>query len=457
MGITAPSPPAKSWRDVLPIHPAAELFPMMSEPELKELGEDIKKNRLKTSIAIFDSGFDTKGHRYWLLDGRNRLAAMEAVGLAPRLALKTLYRGAWPLWTLTLEGVGWDDVVSQPKCVADDPYAFVISANIHRRHLTSEQKRDLVAKLIKQQPNKSDRQIAEQAKSNRTTVGQIRKGLENAGDVSIVDTRTDSRGRQQPASKPRQELPDEPAEPVARGEREILEAAKQIRAEKTAARHAEWTAKTIEISKQNAPLPCDRKYPVILADPPWKFEAYDAESGMERAAETHYPTLTIDEICALPVADLATTDAVLFLWCTSPHLPDALRVVESWGFSYRANIVWVKQGPPGLGYWVRNQHEILLIAARGNMRAPLESDRPPSVIHAPRREHSRKPDEAYEAIERMYRDLPKTELFARRERPGWDRWGNEAPAADDSNEIPSPAAAPANDDLAIFDRRRPAP
>src|SRR6516164_4912484 len=99
----AAAPANAKWRDVLPIHPAAELFPMMSEPELKELGEDIKKNRLKTSIAIFDSGFDTKGHRYWLLDGRNRLAAMEAVGLAPRLALKTLYRGAWPLWTLTLE------------------------------------------------------------------------------------------------------------------------------------------------------------------------------------------------------------------------------------------------------------------------------------------------------------------------------------------------------------------
>jgi N6-adenosine-specific RNA methylase IME4 len=220
----------------------------------------------------------------------------------------------------------------------------------------------------------------------------------------------------------------------------VQEAAAILRAEKTAARHAAWAAKTLELSKQNAPLPCDRKYPVILADPLWKFEAYDAESGMERAAETHYPTLTIDEICALPVADLATPDAALFLWCTSPHLPDALRVVESWDFTYRTNAVWVKQGSPGLGYWVRNQHEILLIAARGNMRPPLESDRPPSVIHAPRREHSRKPDEAYEIIERMYPDLPKIELFARSRRPGWSCWGNE---------IPSPAAAPSDDGLDI--------
>jgi N6-adenosine-specific RNA methylase IME4 len=220
----------------------------------------------------------------------------------------------------------------------------------------------------------------------------------------------------------------------------VREAFKQIRAESIATRHAEWTAKTVEISKRNSPLPCDHKYPVILADTAWKFEVYDSGSGLERAPETHYPTLSIDEICALPVADLATPDAVLFLWCTSPHLRDGLRVVESWGFTYRANIVWVKQGPPGLGHWVRHQHEILLIGARGNMRAPLESDRPPSVIHAPRREHSRKPDEAYEAIERMYPDLPKAELFARSRRPGWTVWGNE---------IPSPAAAPSDDGLDI--------
>ena len=252
----------------------------------------------------------------------------------------------------------------------------------------------------------------------------------------------------------------------------VREASKQIRAERTAVRHAEWTARTIEISKQNAPLSCDRKYPVILADPPWKFTVYDAESGMEQAAETHYPTLCTDEICALPVADLATPDAVLFLWCTSPQLFEAQRVIETWGFTYRANIIWVKQGPPGLGFWLRNQHEILLIAARGGMRTPPPPDRPLSVIQAPRREHSRKPDEAQATIERMYPDLPKIELFARRDRPGWDAWGNEAPprpAAPDDLKIASPRAAPvadpspptaASDDgleiPPIFRRRRPA-
>jgi N6-adenosine-specific RNA methylase IME4 len=165
--------------------------------------------------------------------------------------------------------------------------------------------------------------------------------------------------------------------------------------------------------------------PIILADPPWKYTAYDAESGMERAAEVHYPTLPTEDICAFPVASLATPDAALFLWCTSPHLPDALQVIGAWGFTYRTNCVWVKQSP-GLGYWVRNQHEILLIAARGNMRSPPEGARPPSVITAPRRGHSEKPVAAYELIERMYPELPKIELFARNKRDGWAVWGNQA-------------------------------
>jgi hypothetical protein len=202
MQIAASSSNAKSWRDVLPIHPAAEVCPMMSEPELKEWGEDIKKNGLKTSIAIFDSGVDTKGPRYWLLDGRNRLAAMEAVGLAPRLALKPFRRGGGSWWTLTLEGVGEDDhpdlcgfVLPQPKLVDDDPYAFVASANIHRRHLTAEGKRDAVAKLIKAAPEKSNRQIAEQAKVDHKTVGAVRDQLSATGEIPQLTKTVGKDGR----------------------------------------------------------------------------------------------------------------------------------------------------------------------------------------------------------------------------------------------------------------------
>ena len=103
-------------------------------------------------------------------------------------------------------------------------------------------------------------------------------------------------------------------------------------------------------------------------------------------------------------------------------------MIDAWGFEYVSNLVWVKD-KIGLGYWVRNQHELLIIGRRGDMPTPSPANRPPSVINAPRREHSRKPDEAYEVIERMYPELPKIELFARGRREGWAAWGNQAEAA----------------------------
>ena len=219
---------------------------------------------------------------------------------------------------------------------------------------------------------------------------------------------------------------EEQREIVARGEREILDAAKQIRGAKAEARRTERIARIVTISKANSPVPQDRKYPVLLADPPWHFEVYNEDSGVERAAANHYPTLRTEEICKLEIP--ATPDAVLFLWATLPHLPEAFDVLAAWGFEYVTNLVWVKD-KIGLGYWVRGQHELLLIARRGNMPAPLPAGRPPSVINAPRREHSRKPDEAYALIERMYPELPKIELFARGGREGWAAWGNQAEAA----------------------------
>ena len=229
----------------------------------------------------------------------------------------------------------------------------------------------------------------------------------------------------------------EQIEVVAKGERDILEAAKTIRARKAEQRRAERIGRLLAATKQNAPFPCERRYPVLYADPPWHFEVYNEESGVERAAGNHYPTLRLEQICALPVSELATNAAVLFLWTTLPHLEEALQVVAAWGFAYKSNVVWVKD-KIGLGYLVRNQHELLLIATHGDIPTPLPAQRPASVIHAPRREHSRKPDEAYELIEAMYPELPKIELFARSRRSGWAAWGNQAPAAnnDDGLDIP---------------------
>jgi N6-adenosine-specific RNA methylase IME4 len=164
------------------------------------------------------------------------------------------------------------------------------------------------------------------------------------------------------------------------------------------------------------------RYPVLLADPPWRYEHVISES---RAIENQYDTAELDDLGKIPVGDWATDDAVMFCWATSPKLAEAIDLLEQqWAFTYRTCLVWVKDGI-GMGYWVRQQHELLLIATRGDMVAPAPANRPSSVIEAPRAEHSEKPAAAHELIERMFPTLPKLELFARRPRDGWDVWGNE--------------------------------
>jgi N6-adenosine-specific RNA methylase IME4 len=186
-------------------------------------------------------------------------------------------------------------------------------------------------------------------------------------------------------------------------------------------------ARIAEAAQQGVagPLPQDRKYPIILADPAWRYDV--APVGVHsRDIEEHYPTMALEDICALPVSQIATRDALLFLWSPTPILEQAFSVIRAWGFEYRTGLVWIKQRT-GTGQYLRQRHEHLLIARRGEFPRPEPANRPDSVIEAPRRGHSRKPEKAYEIIERMYPGLPKLELFARQARPGWDRWGNEAP------------------------------
>jgi N6-adenosine-specific RNA methylase IME4 len=222
---------------------------------------------------------------------------------------------------------------------------------------------------------------------------------------------------------------------VARGPKEILEAAKAIRAKEARERYAARVARIAEVSTGNTPLASQRRYPVLLVDPPWDYRLYNETSGSARAAAEHYPTMKLKEICGLPVAGIATDDAILFMWTTAPHLQESFEVLAAWGFEYKTNVVWVKHAQ-GLGFFVRGQHEHLLIATRGDIPCPLPANRPTSVIQSPRREHSRKPDEAYELIERMYPELPKIELFARGKREGWSAWGNQAAPPDDGLDVP---------------------
>jgi N6-adenosine-specific RNA methylase IME4 len=164
-------------------------------------------------------------------------------------------------------------------------------------------------------------------------------------------------------------------------------------------------------------------YNVIYADPPWSFTPYSEETGMDRAADNHYPTMTTAELCALEIP--AADDAALFLWATAPMLPEALAVLAAWGFAYKSHCVWAKDRL-GTGYWFRNRHEILLVGTRGNIPAPAPGTQFPSVIEAAVGAHSAKPIAFAEMIEQMFPNLPALEMFARSPRRGFDVWGNEA-------------------------------
>ena len=179
-------------------------------------------------------------------------------------------------------------------------------------------------------------------------------------------------------------------------------------------------------------------FPLIYADPPWKFEVY-SEKGLDRTPDQHYPTLTDAEIIDFKVVgkripEIAASDAVLFLWCTSSNLVRALAVMAAWDFTCKTNATWAKD-KTGLGLVFRNQHEHLLYGTRGDMPGPLWQ--PPSVFSYPRGRHSAKPPEIRQAIEKMYPHFgPATrlELFTRGKNPGWSNYGFEVHDADATGE-----------------------
>lgn len=382
-------------------HPYAEIFPWMDDAAFNELVEDIRKNGVLEPIVFIGNA---------ILDGRNRYEAARQLGVEyPRIE----YDG-------------------------DDPLSFVIAKNLARRHM-SEAQRALAAKRISTARQGERRDLPaiegksitqeEAAKLLNVSVASverastvIEKGAPEliaaveAGEVSVS-------AAADVATLPKQEQ----VEIVARGEKEILQAAKTIRAEKAVTRRAERLEKIAEISKGNAELSTAVRYPIIYADPPWRYEN-PPMGGNNRSIENHYPTMTLEEICALPVRDLATDDALLYLWATAPKLAECMKVIEAWGFDYRTNLVWDKE-VIGMGYHARNQHEILLVAKRGEIPPPPAGEQPASVHRERRGEHSAKPIFYYEMIEAAYPQLPKIELFSRSPREGWAAWGNQAEAA----------------------------
>lgn len=175
----------------------------------------------------------------------------------------------------------------------------------------------------------------------------------------------------------------------------------------------------------------DKKYNIIYADPPWMYNARNNKNtSFGGGAGGHYPMMSMEEIEALPIPDIAAENCALLLWCTFPFLDEQILLFEKWGFEYKTlAFSWIKtnsdNGKPffGTGYYFKSNCEVCLLGVKGKM--PPISNKVSSVIVSPKREHSRKPNEARERIVELFGDLPRIELFSRQVADGWDCWGNE--------------------------------
>ena len=172
-----------------------------------------------------------------------------------------------------------------------------------------------------------------------------------------------------------------------------------------------------------------QSFGMIMADPPWRWSSY-SDKGLTKSPQAHYGTMSLDEIKAMPVGDLAAPEgAFLWLWSTAPMHDQIRECVDAWGFTYSTQGVWVKTTKDntklafGTGFILRNCHEPFIIARKGKPKLASRSVR--SVIMAPRREHSRKPDQAYHEAERLAGDVRRADIFSREARAGWDTFGDQ--------------------------------
>lgn len=370
------------------LHELCKIFPPMPDDQFASLVDDIRENGLRNPIVIFENK---------VLDGRHRYRACLELNRQP---VSVIYDGS-------------------------DPLGFVISHNLNRRHLDESQRAMIAARLANLKgAGRPSKEIAQ----NNAITGSDAAAKMNVGRRNVVN-----------AKKVLKEGTQQLADAVDSGKIAVTVAAKiatldhdqqaqviadprpdqAIKKVLRAEREHDLADRTIEQS-----LGVDGKlYGVIYADPPWNFETH-SENGMDRSADNHYPTMSLFDMLrlAIPAAD----DCVMFMWATVPMLPEALVVLEAWGFTYKSHIAWIKDRV-GTGYWTRNKHELLIIGTKGDVPAPAMGTQPPSVIVLPRGRHSEKPAFFADMIASLYPTTPKLEMFARVGRVGWDVIGNEAP------------------------------
>jgi N6-adenosine-specific RNA methylase IME4 len=403
------------------IHPAAEIFIEMDQPTLAALAEDMNKHGQRETIKV-------KGD--YVVDGRARLMAANDAGIEPR----------------------FEELNISEQEVAD----YIASENYHRKHMAASQLAMAAARLANFK--KGDNQHTDGGVSQGKAAAAMHVSVDSVGralrvhmngvpelnaavDKGIVDVTNASVIATLP--------PVMQAAIVAKGATAIQAAAKAVKSAKLDAANQSKNLKKMQaieaLRAKNKPLPVGggKKYGFIYADVPWD------HLGPLGAP---YPTMSDQAIAQMPVKDLAEDDAVLFFWATASTLPNALMIIKEWGFEFKTSAVWTK-GESGLGTYFRTNHEVLMLATRGKPPAVLNGNQPASSFYEDRRDHSRKPEKAYEMIQTMYPGLSKLELFCRgTPRDGWDGWGNECDGATEfSPATPTTEAPEAANDPTVVD------
>lgn len=350
----------------LEFHEVASIFPLMVGQEYINLKNDIKNNGLIDPIILYENK---------VLDGRNRYNACIELEIDPTF----------------IEYAG-----------EQEPLDYVLSKNLHRRHLNETQRTLVASKIANMQRGEyhGNQYIEVSANLRIPKVSQVKAAkMLNVSPRSISSVKAIE--REAPELLPKMES----------GEMSAHEA-------QTIIRRKEQVNKAQLLAQPDLP---QKRYSVIYADPPWQ---YDFSLTSNRDIENQYPTMTLEQICNLEIVDICANDCVLFLWATNPKLREAFAVIDAWGFTYKTNMVWIKD-KIGMGYYARQRHELLLIATKGSPIIPSPENRPDSVIEGVRSEHSKKPEQVYQVIKSMYPDYPAIELFSRNAKKGWETWGNQ--------------------------------
>lgn len=378
-------------------HPAADLLPLLEGEEFRALQKSIIERGLERPVLlVHDPGGEHDGK---VIDGRNRLRACIAVNIEP----------SFEFW----EG-------------SDDPYEFVWAHNAVRRHLEPGQRAQVRLKMDEAIRAEAERKRAAanesrsaKAKGNRNAAKGEKQsrspvtGTEDHGQTGSLDARElagradVSVGTAKKAIAVAKKAP-ELADQVAAGELNLSAAYRKVTRDEAIER----------IRKEPEPLP-DGKYRVIVADPPWPYEVRNDDETHRAAIPYH--SMTIEQICALPVGNRAQDDSILWLWTTNAFLDKAFEVGRAWGFEHKTVLTWDK-GRIGAGNWLRNQTEHCILFVRGKPVVSLTNQS--TVLRAAPGRHSEKPDEFYDLVEQLCPGS-RLELFARRARPGWVAWGSE--------------------------------